>query len=436
MHPTPAVLRPAPAAATAVPLESRVVELRQYTLHPGKRDDLIDLFERELIETQEAAGIRVLGQFRDLDDPNRFVWLRGFADMPSRAEALRAFYDGPAWKEHRDAANATMVDSDDVLLLHPVGGTGGTGGLAVAGDRPPLAVGRRAVALVVTTIYLLAPAMEAGFPSFFDETLRPLLEKTGARPIAIFATEHAENNFPRLPVRSDARAFVWLAAFPSSAAYDAHLAALATSSTWKSEVEPALERQLASPPQRLRLEPTRRSLIGNVDFTPAPGLTGFTTAGTGDVHDFDFLEGEWDITNRRLAARGVGSERWDVFPSTSVCRRYLGGLANVDEIDFPTQRWAGMTVRTFDVAKRQWSIYWISGRTGKLDPPVVGGFAGGRGEFYGEDEDGGRPVKVRFLWLRGKDAARWEQAFSFDGRSWETNWVMELCRKGHEGREN
>src|SRR5207253_4606951 len=66
-----------------------IVELRQYTLHPGQRDVLIDLFDREFVESQEALEIKVIGQFRDLDNPNRFVWLRGFRDMPSRAQALK-----------------------------------------------------------------------------------------------------------------------------------------------------------------------------------------------------------------------------------------------------------------------------------------------------------------------------------------------------------
>jgi hypothetical protein len=96
-----------------------IVELRQYTLHPGQRDVLIELFEREFVESQEALGIKIIGQFRDLDNPNRFVWLRGFRDMPSRAQALKDFYGGPVWKAHREAANATMIDSDNVLLLHP-----------------------------------------------------------------------------------------------------------------------------------------------------------------------------------------------------------------------------------------------------------------------------------------------------------------------------
>src|SRR5258707_11972609 len=78
-----------------------IVELRQYTLHPEKRDALIDLFEREFIETQEAVGIQVIGQFRDVDDPNRFVWLRGFRDMASRAKALQDFYGGGLCGESR-----------------------------------------------------------------------------------------------------------------------------------------------------------------------------------------------------------------------------------------------------------------------------------------------------------------------------------------------
>src|SRR5437764_7431453 len=105
----------APPPQTCCP----IIELRQYTLHPGKRDVLIDLFDREFVESQEELGMKIIGQFRDVDNPNRFVWLRGFRDMPSRAQALEDFYGGPVWKTHREAANATMIDSDNVLLLRP-----------------------------------------------------------------------------------------------------------------------------------------------------------------------------------------------------------------------------------------------------------------------------------------------------------------------------
>ena len=61
-----------------------VVELRQYTLRPGGRDVLVELFDREFVESQEALGMEIVGQFRDLDRPDRFVWLRGFPDMVRR----------------------------------------------------------------------------------------------------------------------------------------------------------------------------------------------------------------------------------------------------------------------------------------------------------------------------------------------------------------
>jgi hypothetical protein len=160
--------------------------------------------------------------------------------------------------------------------------------------------------------------------------------------------------------------------------------------------------------------------------TPAVSLP----SPTGDIHDFDFLAGDWKLDNRRLRKRGVGSNDWEEFPATDHATIFLGGAANVDEIVFPTKGWSGLTVRTFDRAKRQWSIYWINSRNGVLVAPEVGGFTGDRGEFYGDDEDDGRQVKVRYIWIkRGPDAAHWEQAFSYDeGRTWETNWVNDLRR--------
>ena len=110
---------------TNTPTCCPIVELRQYTLVPGKRETLIALFDREFIETQEATGMTLIGQFRDMRNPDRFVWLRGFSDMNARALQLEEFYGGPVWKAHRDAANATMIDSDNVLLLRPTSPTSG-----------------------------------------------------------------------------------------------------------------------------------------------------------------------------------------------------------------------------------------------------------------------------------------------------------------------
>jgi hypothetical protein len=157
-----------------------------------------------------------------------------------------------------------------------------------------------------------------------------------------------------------------------------------------------------------------------------------TASARSSAHDFDFFMGRWTVANRRLRERLTGCEVWDEFAATSVARRLPGGLGNEDE--FRTDYaggFVGMSFRFFDPERGQWSIYWAdSRRPGLLDPPLIGSFAGGVGVFFGEDTFAGRPILVRFIWSRVTTATpRWEQAFSADdGKSWETNWVMDFAR--------
>lgn len=236
-----------------------VIELRQYTLYPYKRDVLIDLFEREFVESQEAVGINVVGHFRDLDNPNRYVWVRGFHDMEARAKALQAFYYGPVWQAHRNAANATIVDSDNVLLLRPASVRSEFS--APKSPRPPVGATEPGTSLVVATIYYRNAPIDDEFVRFFEDQVKPVLAQTGVSPLAYFQTETAENNFPKLPVRTGENIFVWFATFANQAAYDAHNRRLAQSKLWNEKVLPDLSKRLKSPPQQLRLEPAPRSQL-------------------------------------------------------------------------------------------------------------------------------------------------------------------------------
>jgi hypothetical protein len=236
-----------------------IVELRQYTLHAGRFDAFTKLFEDEFVDPLEAAGMTVIGQFRDLDDPDRFVWLRGFRDMPSRAQSLEAFYGGPVWKSRRDEANANFTDTDNVLLLRPVPGNGGVdlGGLQRAAMHAGAGEDR---GLIVVAVYSLDVAAADAFPAFFEQQLRPALERGGIPVAAAFETETSPNNFPRLPVREGERVFVWLARFANRQRGDAALQALMRSAQWKEQVMPELERR-AKATQVLRLAATPRSLL-------------------------------------------------------------------------------------------------------------------------------------------------------------------------------
>ncbi|MER8800426.1 MULTISPECIES: NIPSNAP family protein [unclassified Mesorhizobium] len=251
-------------------LASPVVELRQYTLKPGRRETLIGIFDGHLIEGQETAGMTIIGQFRDLDRPDMFVWLRGFDGMEARKNALTAFYDGPVWAAWRDAANATMISSDDVLLLKPAWpganlDLSGSKRLPQADLEKPSA-SSDLQAIVVIRIHHLRPGLEARFANDFHTAALPVLAAFGARPLGAFVTEHAENSFPRLPVRASENVFISITGFASAEAHARHEAALAAFPRWQ-ELEQAAQWEFARPVEVLRLAPTARSLLGQP--TPA-----------------------------------------------------------------------------------------------------------------------------------------------------------------------
>jgi quinol monooxygenase YgiN len=245
---------------SATPADStcNIFELRQYTLKPGQRDLLIELFDREFVETQEAVGMRVCGQFRDEDHPDRFVWIRAFADMEARERALTSFYGGPAWKAHGRQAAATMIDSDNVLLLHPVDPPGGFNDLLA--KRPSTGAPTPQSALVTATIYSLRADTRREFATFFRERLLPALRESGITPRAIFASEHSPNTYPALPVREGEEVVVWFASFENAKALATSLDRLSRSDRW-AHVNSELETYLKAPPELLRLRPTGRSLL-------------------------------------------------------------------------------------------------------------------------------------------------------------------------------
>jgi hypothetical protein len=230
-------------AAPAAP-DCRVVELRQYTLHPGQRDRLIALFDSEFVESQEALGMAVLGQFRDLDDADRFVWLRGFCDMAARGAALPAFYGGPVWAAHRNAANATMLDSDDVLLLRPA-----WDGAALSVPTQPRAP-RGETALPAGVLHALVLHLKAPAVPELLSACRAL-PAAGARVLAWYASEAAPNNFPRLPVREGEPVLLGLALFDDAPVGEG----------WARATDAQLQPWLARPSQHLRLAPTARSAL-------------------------------------------------------------------------------------------------------------------------------------------------------------------------------
>jgi hypothetical protein len=159
-----------------------------------------------------------------------------------------------------------------------------------------------------------------------------------------------------------------------------------------------------------------------------------TAASHDGAHDFDWIFGTWKATLRRLVKPLTGSTTWVDFEGRQLSRTIWGGKANLDEfiVDSPAAgvQIEGVALRLYDPASQQWRIYWANSKRGIVDPPVVGRFSNGRGEFYGMDELDGRAILVRYVWSNiTPKSAHFEQSFSPDGgRTWETNWISDVTR--------
>lgn len=151
-------------------------------------------------------------------------------------------------------------------------------------------------------------------------------------------------------------------------------------------------------------------------------------------HDFDWEIGNWSTHLRYLPEPLTGSNRWVEYRGTSDVRAVMGGRANLVELIVEGQagRIEGASLRLYNPQARQWTLNFASMRSGRLTPPVTGGFDGhGRGTFYGLDTVDGRSVLVRFVISDiTSNSARFVQSFSADGgATWEPNWIAVDTRR-------
>lgn len=93
-----------------------IVEVRSYRIKPGKRDEFINLFETRAVPAQRTYGINVIGPFLDVENPNKFVFLRSFPSLEERDRMKEAFYGSELWKNQLEELAMPLLDSYDVIL--------------------------------------------------------------------------------------------------------------------------------------------------------------------------------------------------------------------------------------------------------------------------------------------------------------------------------
>ena len=99
-----------------------IVEVRTYRVKPGRRDEFIKFFETHSIPALREFGIKVTGPMIDLENPDRFVWLRCFPSIEERERMKEEFYGGDPWKSELEAIAMPMLESYDWTLCETTAG--------------------------------------------------------------------------------------------------------------------------------------------------------------------------------------------------------------------------------------------------------------------------------------------------------------------------
>ena len=168
------------------------------------------------------------------------------------------------------------------------------------------------------------------------------------------------------------------------------------------------------------------------DDSGASRTTSQPTAERDGQHDFDPLIGSWKYHLKRRLHPLTGSTTWIELNGTGVCYKVWDGGAQLDtfEADGPTGHIEGLTLRLYNPQSHQWRLYWANSKIGILDPPQVGEFKNGQGEFFAQDTINGKTILIRFDWTNmTTNSPHFEQSFSDDGgKTWEVNWITDQTR--------
>ncbi len=188
-----------------------VLELRNYLLKPSTTARFIRYFKDYFVDSQNALGAHVIGEFEVENNANRFFWIRGFSDMSVRGNFLPSFYKSPVWNAYGKEANEMIIDSDQVHLvrpLHPSSVDTSKNGDLYSNTKK----------LLVIDYYQSKDKLLDTLIDAFQLEYLPELQKFNLSP-SLFITEMSENDFPRLPVIQDKNLLVVISSFADELEY-------------------------------------------------------------------------------------------------------------------------------------------------------------------------------------------------------------------------
>lgn len=94
-----------------------IIEMRTYKTKPGKRSQFLEIFTSRSIPAHRDIGMKIIGPFLSIEDPDVFFFMRGFPDLATREPMKARFYEGELWKRELEGIMLPMLDTYDVVLV-------------------------------------------------------------------------------------------------------------------------------------------------------------------------------------------------------------------------------------------------------------------------------------------------------------------------------
>lgn len=94
-----------------------IVEMRTYKLKPGVRTRFLEIFHTKSVPAHDAIGMKILGPFLSIEDPDTFFFMRAFPNLESRDPMKAQFYEGELWKSELENVLMPMIEEYEVVLV-------------------------------------------------------------------------------------------------------------------------------------------------------------------------------------------------------------------------------------------------------------------------------------------------------------------------------
>ena len=95
--------------------------MRTYRLKRGVRTAFLEIFRTRSMPAHREIGMKILGPWVSIEDPDVFFFMRAFPDLASREPMKARFYEGALWKQELEAQLLPMIEKYDVVLVEADG---------------------------------------------------------------------------------------------------------------------------------------------------------------------------------------------------------------------------------------------------------------------------------------------------------------------------